>query len=76
MSEPKDVHKGNRVELPAGGFEVTRGHEDRTGREGLPGDVGTTSAEVDIGIAGGQKGKRTGPMETGSEHAKHEDPTT
>lgn len=73
MSDPKDVNKGNRVELPVGQFTVGPEHEapTRDPREIHQG-VGITSQQADIGFAGGKHGQRTGPMETGSEHRERE----
>ena len=73
MSDPKDVHKGNSVELPAGQFTVGSEHEAPTGDpRDMPAGVGITSQQADIGFAGGQHGQRTGPMETGSERRERE----
>lgn len=54
--------KGLGTDLPVGEIQITSEHEDPTGRESLPGDVGITSKDADIGFAGGQQGKRTGPL--------------
>ena len=75
MSDPKDVSKGAKVEIPTSeqGFQVTERHEKPA--EGVPEEVGITSQQADIGFAGGKKGQRQGPMETGSEHLKRADPS-